>query len=93
MRKAKLQDGYVETKAIAEGDVFADLFSLTGYGISFARDVAYSHSAATRRDPNDYTLIGLAGIRQSCGARCAMAVRENANHKMSIEVIFPNCYN
>ena len=55
MRKAKLLDGYVETKAIAEGDVFADLFSLTGYGISFARDVAYSHSAATRRDPNDYT--------------------------------------
>ena len=50
-------------------------------------------TAATRRDPNDYTLIGLAGIRQSCGARCAMAVRENANHKMSIEVIFPNCYN
>lgn len=50
-------------------------------------------TAATRRDPNDYTLIGLAGIRLSSEARCAMAVHENANHKMSIEVIFPNCYN
>lgn len=55
IKKAKLMDGYVETKAIAEGDVFSDLFSLTGYGISYAKDAAYVHSAALRRDPADYT--------------------------------------
>ena len=50
-------------------------------------------TAATRRDPNDYTLIGLGGIRLSCGAKCAKAARAIVNHKMSIEAIFPNCYN
>ena len=55
MGKVRLLDGYVETKAIAEGDVFTDLFSLTGYGVSYAKDASYSHSAASRRDPADYT--------------------------------------
>jgi len=53
--RRKLLDGYVGTKAVATGNAFADLFSLTGYGISYATDTRYAHSAATRRDPSDYT--------------------------------------
>lgn len=54
-KSRKLLDGYVETKAVAADDVLTDLFALTGYGISFARDVGYAHCAATRRDPSDFT--------------------------------------
>ena len=55
MKRTKLLDGYVETKAVASGDVLSDLFALTGYGVSFAKNTDYVHCAATRRDPSDYT--------------------------------------
>jgi len=48
-------DGYVETHSVAAGDVFSDLFSLTGYGYSYADNPAYQHCSANRRDAADIT--------------------------------------
>lgn len=51
----ELLDGYVETRTVVDGDCVGEQFSLTGFGYSYAKSAAYRHSAATRRDPYDFT--------------------------------------